>query len=112
MNVCISKYRNSIHVSFSNSTAILQEHSALVRKELLISMLNPSCNIFINFKHINFIDTDVVDALVDCSRLAKMNNGQITVYNVNNKVYSVLKDKNVEHLFFWCDMSKKISLVG
>ncbi len=106
MNICIVEYGENIHMSFKDCSCLTKEHVSELRQKLFFNVVSAHCNVFISFKNIRCVDVDVIDVLIDCSRLAKMNNGQITVYHVVQNIYSAIREKNAEHLFFFSNISK------
>ncbi|TLX77464.1 STAS domain-containing protein [Labilibacter sediminis] len=105
----IKTYSNTILVSFDKCARLSKAHSFQFKNELIKKLTNPFSNIIVDFNEVKEIDSDTIDALMAGQRLSEMNKGQVSLFNVKDKVYKSFKSANVDHLFFFCDRPKPFS---
>jgi anti-anti-sigma regulatory factor len=105
----IKTYRNTILVSFEDCTRLNKIDSYNFKQELINKLTYPYSNVMVDFHMVEEINSDTIDALIAGQRLSVMNRGQVSLFNVEEKVYKSFKTANVDHLFFFCDLPKPFS---
>ncbi len=105
----IKTYQNTILVSFEKEAKINTNESTKFKQELINVLTHPYSNVMVDFGEVNEINLDTIDALIAGQRLSEMNQGQVSLFNVGEKVYKKFRSANVDHLFFFCDIPKPFS---
>ena len=72
-------------------------------KEMILKLKFPFSNIMIDLKGINEINGKGFKLLLLGKKLSEMNDSQISIFNVNGKLLSQIKEKRMYHNFFFCD---------
>ncbi len=105
----IKTYQNTILVSFEKNTSLNSKDTNLFKEELINVLIHPYSNVMVDFGQVNEINADTIEALIAGQRLSEMNRGQVSLFNVGEKVFKKFKLANVDHLFFFCDIPKPFS---
>jgi len=105
----IKTFSNTILVSFEKSIQLNRENSFEFKKELISKLTSPYSNIMVDFNEVKEINKETIEALIAGHRLSKMNRGQVSLFNVKERVYRALRLAKVDHLFFFCDEPKPFS---
>lgn len=105
----VKTYSNTILVTFNTCNRLSRAHSFEFKTELLKKLTYPFSNIIVDFNQVKEIDIDTIDALLMGQRLSEINKGQVSLFNVKEKVLKSFKSANVDHLFFFCDRPKPFS---
>lgn len=80
-----------------------------LRSNLLKEFTAPFTNVLIDFNEIDEINKETMDALIAGQRLSKMNQGQLSLFNVKERVFNAFTQARVAHMFFFCDLPKPLS---
>lgn len=105
----IKTYSNTILVSFDESTNLSKDNSFRFKNELIKRLTSPFSNIIVDFNEVKEINSETIDALIAGQRLSEMNKGQVSLFNVKDKVFRSFRSAKVDHLFFFCDRAKPFS---
>lgn len=105
----IKTYSNTILVSFDKCNRLSKAHSFEFKNELLKKLAYPFSNVIVDFNQVKEIDIDAIDALLMGQRLSEINKGQVSLFNVKEKVLKAFRSANVDHLFFFCDRPRPFS---
>ncbi len=107
----IKTINNTILVRLATTgNTVLQEEDSYKLKEELTNYFNkPNTNILLDFNGIEDINHMIIDVLISGQKLSKRNNGQLSLFNVKEKVFNAFTNAKAEHLFFFCDMPKHFS---
>ncbi|MCW3804263.1 STAS domain-containing protein [Plebeiibacterium marinum] len=105
----IKTYQNTVLVSFDEARNKESIDSVEFKNELIQKLTHPFSNIMVDFAQVNEISAATIDALIAGQRLSEMNKGQVSLFNVKEKVFKMLRSAKVDHLFFFCDIPKPFS---
>ncbi len=107
----IRTINNTILVRLTNTEkgVLLEEDSYTLKKELAGFFTKPHTNILLDFNGIEDINQMIIDTLIAGQKLSIKNNGQLSLFNVKEKVFNAFTKAKADHLFFFCDMPKHFS---
>ncbi len=106
----IKTINNTILVKLNLTKNSIKNNDTInFKKNLLKEFTAPFTNVLIDFNEIDDINKETIDALIAGQRLSKMNQGQLSLFNVKERVYNALTQARVAHMFFFCDMPKPLA---
>ncbi len=105
----IKTFQNTILVSFEKETNLNSNEITQFKNKLINILTNPFSNVMVDLGQLNEIPTDAIDALIAGQRLSEMNRGQVSLFNVGEKILKKFRSAQVDHLFFFCDIPKPFS---
>jgi len=105
----IKTYQNTILVSFDKETILNTNEINQFKQKLINILTHPFSNVMVDLGQMNEINSDTIDALLAGQRLSEMNRGQVSLFNVGDKILKTFRSAKVDHLFFFCDIPKPFS---
>ncbi len=105
----IKTYQNTILVSFEKETILNSKDLIQFKNKLINILTRPFSNVMVDLGQLNEISSDAIDALLAGQRLSEMNRGQVSLFNVGEKILRKFRSEQVDHLFFFCDIPKPFS---
>ncbi len=109
MMIRIKTYQNTILVSFEKETNLNSNEITQFKNKLINILTHPFSNVMVDLGQLSEIPTDAIDALIAGQRLSEMNRGQVSLFNVGEKILKKFRSAQVDHLFFFCDIPKPFS---
>jgi anti-sigma B factor antagonist len=83
---------NERYIIFTVKEDHLDQHEATdLKSEIAIQMAEGHTSILLDMSQVNTMDTHGIDALLNADRSAKVNNGFVVVFGLNQEIYNLIK---------------------
>ncbi len=105
----ITQISNTVLLSFDRKIKLDNSNSKSFKNEVLSLLTKPFTNLFINLNKVERIDENGLNALLASHRLSRMNQSQVSFYNVSAEVLKAMQRSNLDSSFYFVDRPKPFS---
>ncbi|NPA37610.1 MAG: STAS domain-containing protein [Chlorobi bacterium] len=105
----IKQIKNTVLLSFDKNVKLDNSTSKRFKDEVLNLLTKPFTNLFVDLTKVENVDEEGLKALMASHLLSEMNNSQVSLYNVSDKVLKAMRMKNLDTHFYFVDRPKPFS---
>ncbi|MEN8251415.1 MAG: STAS domain-containing protein [Bacteroidota bacterium] len=105
----VKVFKNTTLVSFEKEESLNVKTSDAFGARLMDILKKPFTNLILDLDKVEYVDSEGLNALMASQRLSKMNQSQLSLFNVKEGVLKKMKKHNLDNYFFFCDRPKPFS---
>ena len=105
----IKQISNTVLLSFDKKIKLDNSNSKSFKDEVLSLLTKPFTNLFVDLNQVEKVDEDGLNALLASHRLSRMNQSQVSIYNVSAEVLKAMQRSNLDSRFYFVDRPKPFS---
>ncbi len=96
-------------MSFERKENLDLNTSEAFKRQMMDILKRPFTNLFVDLEKVEYVDAEGLSTLMAGQRLSKMNQSQLSLFNVKEEVLKSMKKHHLDTYFFFCDRPKPFS---